>query len=503
MFFFHIGGSGGSVWIETGILDVGNNGWISANGGGSIHSTDGAGNIKLSYHYGAGGGGGRIALYATTYSIATSANVEAAGGENIRLCTKTDGCTPSTTQEEDYAGDLGTVYRNDTSGFGSTDVVDVTNFAPQQGSMKGLYFGSSTGISIKALDYYPNTEFEISGNFMVKEDFTMWPSTLNKHIRSFAKLDIKGNLILKSKSVLRVGFKRYSSTSRLDVGGDVIVNSNAELHVECVANIAGSFHVATSATFETTSDLTVGKELKVDGTLNGNIGDKALDITSSTENDRKISCLNLVVSSSGKMTLSGIDIEASKSIKIAGSVHGLAYTIVTEDLVVEEAGLITADGVSNARGQTRLYNKYDTFLEDVKTTYALTSPMFKEIRSLIDAVKAREKPGVSVSVKETSVKLHAIQLLDSKYPAAFDALFLTGGPEDSSVTAPCVEPKVTEGVQILIEAGVHGGFPGKSGENPDSTCFGKTYGNPLAPIDIGTKGYDSIKNHCLGGLQKV
>ena len=257
MFFFHIGGSGGSVWIETGILDVGNNGWISANGGGSIHKTDT--NWDLSFHYGAGGGGGRIALYATTYSIATSANVEAAGGENIRLCTKTDGCTPSTTQEEDYAGDLGTVYRNDTSGFGSTDVVDVTNFAPQQGSMKGLYFGFSTDISIKALDYYPNTEFEISGNFIVKEDFTMWPSTLNKHIRSFAKLDIKGTLLLKSNSVLNVGRFRQSATSRLDVGGDVIVNSNAELHVGCVANIAGLFHVASSATFETTSEWAVGK----------------------------------------------------------------------------------------------------------------------------------------------------------------------------------------------------------------------------------------------------
>ena len=46
----------------------------------------------------------------------------------------------------------------------------------------------------------------------------------------------------------------------------------------------------------------------------------------------------------------------------------------------------------------------------------------------------------------------------------------------------------------LIKAGVHGGFPGKTPENPDNHCYGKTYGDPLAPIDIGTSGHDSSFN---------
>ena len=297
-------------------------------------------------------------------------------------------------------------------------------------------------------------------------------------------------------------------------------------------------------------------------------------------------------------TSGDIVLSSQTFIKVAGILKGKAFTLDCQDVVVEEAGLITSEGTSLLFGPLQLREKYDAFLVDVATVHETTSATYIEVRTLMAKLKMRHKTEAA-SAKQTSANLKLISLLDAKFPVAFDALFLTNSPVDDMIIKPCIEifqkekrkemehsfengyytisgskhnptllsPFATKDCWLciaanhpikrtdaghwpsypstlfpnswreagyvtgnwiqkeavekfscktlcggangqwydivadfdkttpaLIKAGVHGGFPGKTPENPDNHCYGKTYGDPLAPIDIGTSGHDSKFN---------
>ena len=355
------GGSGGSVWIETGSLHVADGGWITANGGGSTHRTQSYGNMG---YFGAGGGGGRVALYSSIFDIGSGAHLEASGGVNKRQ-----------DAADTYKGETGTMYRNDTV---AASVVDLQDYLPKDGSLIGFLVPGENPV-IKSMDFRENTMFDMFGIFSIQLNFTMWPSA-NSYSRSFAQLEIGGSLILQSNSILSVGNSGPSSTNSLKVGKSVVVGENSQLIVGCVAQVEGSLFIENGGTFTTDSDVVVKKLIHVDGTFIAAAGSTDAGLASSDSNQHTIMCYTLSVS--GTLSLADFDTKVDESLLITGKVNGAAFTLAAQTVVIETTGLITAEGTSNLFATTRMRSAYESFLADVATVHDASTNIYQEVRRL-------------------------------------------------------------------------------------------------------------------------
>jgi hypothetical protein len=157
------------------------------------------------------------------------------------------------------------------------------------------------------------------------------------------------------------------------------------------------------------------------------------------------------------MSLTGFDIYAEESILVIGEINGAAFTLDAQTVVVETTGLITAEGKSSLLATTRMRSAYEAFLADVVKIHDATTNIYKEVRKLMFSMIMRGDPADVRSVKESSEDLHAMVGLDAQFPAAFDALFLTGTSDDLLETKPCLEAwgsRVDQN-QYTYEGGYH------------------------------------------------
>ena len=138
-------------------------------------------------------------------------------------------------------------------------------------------------------------------------------------------------------------------------------------------------------------------------------------------------------------TSSDMSLSASTAITIAGTLEAKGAIIDCQDLVIETTGLITAEGTSNLFATTRMRSAYESFLADVATVHDASTNIYQEVRRLAFSVLMRGDPADTRSVKEASEDLHNMVSLDTQFPVAFDALFLTSTVDDFLETRPCKE----------------------------------------------------------------